>query len=532
MNNMLLARAALSIKKIQERERCEGTLLDFVEYVWPVVEPAIPFVRGWAISAIADHLQAVTEGHIRRLLINVPPGFTKSLLTDVMWPAWEWGPRNMPWMRYMCAAYSNHLTERDNMRCRNIVVSDRYKKLWGERFKISNEQFTKVKFANDKTGWKLATSVAGIGTGERADRVIIDDPNNPLEMESEAIRDHAILWFTEVIPDRLNDPRKSAIVVIQQRTHAEDISGTALEREMGYTHLMIPMRYDPARHCRTVMGYDIETKEEIAWEDPRSEDGEIAWPERFPEEICQDLERDKGAYAWAGQYQQTPSPRGGSILKDDQWQLWKEERYPPFEFIVGALDTAYTEKEDSDASALTIWGVFRDEANNPKVMLIYAWQERLAFHDLIQKVINTCTVSPAIKKHPSFPVDKLLIESKAAGISAYQELRRTFAGSGRFGIELIDPKKYGDKWARVHAVQHLFADNMIFAPDRAFADKVIKECSIFPRGASDDLVDTTSMALRWLRDTGFALKREEYAIAEESELLYTGQRAYQPLYDV
>src|ERR1700761_1558459 len=110
-------------------EQTEGTLIGFVKHMWPVVEPAIPFVEGWAIGAIAEHLQAVTEGQIKRLLMNVPPGFTKSLLTDVFWPAWEWGPRRMPWNRYVCASYSNHLTERDNMRCRNIVISDRYQNL-------------------------------------------------------------------------------------------------------------------------------------------------------------------------------------------------------------------------------------------------------------------------------------------------------------------------------------------------------------------------------------------------------------------
>src|SRR6267142_1234716 len=147
--NVLIARAAAAISKVKGRERCEGSLMDFTEYVWPVVEPAIPFVKGWAISAIAEHLEAVTRGDIKRLLINVSPGFTKSLLTDVMWPAYEWGPQNKPWYRYVCASYYNHLTERDNMRCRNIVMSDRYQRLWGSRFGISNDQFTKVKFAND-----------------------------------------------------------------------------------------------------------------------------------------------------------------------------------------------------------------------------------------------------------------------------------------------------------------------------------------------------------------------------------------------
>src|SRR5688500_7285722 len=204
---------------LQNRDRCEEHLIDFAEYVWPVVEPAIPFVRGWVLDSIAEHLEAVAFGHIRRLLINVPPGFTKSLMTDVFFPAWLWGPLNRPHMRFLCAAYSEHLTVRDNMRCRSIITSDRYQNLWKNRFRVSSDQFTKIKFANDKTGWKLATSVGGIGTGERADIVIVDDPNNPMEMESEAVRETTKMWFTEVLPDRLNNQSLSSIIVIQQRTY-------------------------------------------------------------------------------------------------------------------------------------------------------------------------------------------------------------------------------------------------------------------------------------------------------------------------
>ena len=171
-----LAKAIARLKELEEAERCEKSLLDYVEYMWPVVEPATPFVRGWAIEAICEHLEAVTAGEIQHLLINVPPGFTKSLISGVFWPSWEWGPKNMTHLRYVCASYAQYLAERDNMRCRNLVISDRYKKHWGSRFQISNEQFTKIKFANDKTGWKFATSPGGVGQGERGDRFLIDDP--------------------------------------------------------------------------------------------------------------------------------------------------------------------------------------------------------------------------------------------------------------------------------------------------------------------------------------------------------------------
>ncbi len=568
MNVQVMAKAARQISKVREQQKYEASLMDFAEYVWPVVEPAIPFIKGWALEAICDHLQAVTDGYIRRLLINVPPGFTKSLMTDVFWPAWEWGPRNRPWTRYMCAAYSNHLTERDNMRCRNVVISDRYKKLWGERFKISNEQFTKIKFANDQTGWKLATSVSGIGTGERADRVIIDDPNNPKDMESEVVRNTVNMWFTEIIPDRLNNQAESAIVVIQQRTHEDDVSGTALIREMGYTHLCIPMYYVPAKH---VNGYTLDedkvviesfvgdladgvSDQDCFWEDPRHEDGELAWPERFSFKISEELRRDKGQFAWAGQYMQDPEPRGGSIIKRDYWQVWKDPIFPPLEFILASLDTAYTAKEENDASALTIWGIFRDQSEvvsdpaqmlwmkpgdtqqvaqhvpgYPKLILLHAWQERLEFNELFQRVVESCTKGP-VTGNPRFEVDRLVIEAKASGQSIGQELYRLFRGTGKLGIDLIDPRQYGDKVARVHAIQHLFADNMVYAPDKTWADMVIHQCAIFPRGAHDDLVDSTSQALRYLRDTGFALKRVEHKLEVEDEMKYRASTA--PLYPV
>jgi len=518
----------------------EGELLDFVRYVWPVVEPAIPFIEGWAISAIADHLQAVSRGEIRRLLINVPPGFSKSLLTNVFWPAWEWGPQNKPWYRYVCAAYSSHLTERDNMRCRNVVMSDRYQRLWKSRFKISNEQFTKVKFANDKTGWKLATSTGGIGVGERGDRFVIDDPNNTMMMESEAVRFTTNMWFTEVVPDRLNNPKESAIVVIQQRLHEDDVSGVALTRDLGYTHLCVPMEYVPHG---IVCGYDIDGKiknydlwdkdEEqpvkIFWQDPRYEENAPAWPERFGPDQIEELKKAKGPYAWAGQYQQTPEIRGGSIIRRDYWQLWDQSRFPEnIEYILASLDTAYTEKEENDASALTIWGVFRDANKNPKVILLHAWQERMEIHQLVERVIRSCQGDPATGRPP---VDRLLIEAKASGLSVGQEIRRIIGFNGLFGIELINPTKQGDKVARAHSVIHMFSDGMIYSP-RGFTwcDQVIDQSAVFPKGSKDDLVDSLTQALRYLRDYGFAMLREESRFDLAQEFKYRPRLA--PLYPV
>ncbi len=544
VDKTFVLRSMLRKYDIASKERYEESLLDFVEYMWSVVEPSRPFVRGWVLEAVADHLTAVTEGSIKRLLINVPPGFTKSLLTDVFWPAWEWGPRRQPSNRYVCYSYSSHLTERDNMRCRNIISSHRYQKLWGDVCTLSQEQFTKVKFGNMATGWKLATSVQGIGVGERGDRLIIDDPNDTMDMESETMRNTTKLWFTEVIPDRLNSQTDSAIVVIQQRLHEEDVSGIALAREMGYVHLCVQMYYEPRLYCTAWVGNKVKAmigaeaekvaEKDIFWVDPRTVDGELAWPERFPLQVCEDLKRDKGPTAWAGQYQQSPKTRGGNIIKEEYWQTWEEERYPALEYILASLDTAYTEKENNDPSALTIWGLFRDKNNNPKVILLYAWRKWLEFHKLISTVIDTCSKDKRIIKEEDgtllqrFPVDRLIIENKSSGISVAQEMTRLVSFDGKFGIELIEPRKLGDKVARVHAIEHLFSQGLIYAPRREFSDMVIDEMAMFPNGRFDDLSDSTSMALRYMRELGLIKQSDEEARSVADELAY--QPKSKPLY--
>lgn len=210
------------------------------------------------------------------------------------------------------------------------------------------------------------------------------------------------------------------------------------------------------------------------------------------------------------------------------------------DYIVASLDTAYTEKTENDYSALTVWGVFTTDPvatasrtidadgrpiyfertfaeKAPNVMLLDAWQERLALHDLVTKVGETCKR----KK-----VDRLIIENKAAGISVAQELRRLFGNEG-FAVQLQDPKSQ-DKLSRLYSVQHLFAEGLVYAPDRKWADLVITQVEQFPKGKHDDFVDTVSQALKHLRDTGVLVRSaERMAEIEDMKVL---SRAPEPLY--
>jgi predicted phage terminase large subunit-like protein len=527
--------------KVRKR-KCELSLAFFIKEAWSIIEPGQPYIHGWHIDFICAHLEAITRGEVRedgtpynRLLVNVPPGTMKSLLIGVFWPAWEWGPQNMPHMRYVCASHSQDLAVRDGLRMRRLIQSEWYQKRWGDRVQLTGDQNQKIKFENTETGFRQAAAAGSI-TGSRGDRVIIDDPLSVDDAGSDAVRNSTNTWFLEAVPTRLNNPKTSAIIVIMQRLHEEDVSGIILEKQLGYDHIMLPMRYDPSRAAPTALGY----------EDPREIDGELLFPQRFPVEVVDRDERAMGPYASAGQFQQTPEPRGGGIIKREWWQLWEHDVFPPMDYIIASLDTAYTEKTENDMSALTVWGIFSNDMiakptkmvsrngtlyeaainegrsyaeQHPKLVLISAWAVRLPLHELVSKVAATCK---------SMRVDLLLIEAKASGISVSQELRRLY-GNEDWGVQMINPGAQ-DKMARLYSVQHLFAEGMVYAPDRAWADQVITQCAQFPRAKHDDIVDTVSQALRHLRAAGLLTRS-----AEHLQQIEEGSRAkntLKPLYDV
>jgi predicted phage terminase large subunit-like protein len=441
----------------------------------------------------------------------------------------------MPWLRYVCAAHKvENLSARDSRRMRQLITSEWYVERWGDRFALAKDQNEKLNFQNSVGGFRIATAITSL-TGIRGDRVIIDDPHSVDSAASETQRETEVTTFLEAIPTRLNNPVKSAIVVIMQRLHQDDVSGVILDKGLGYDHIMLPMRYDPVRASCTKLGY----------EDPREEDGELLFPERFPLDVVDRDERAMGPYATAGQHQQEPAPRGGGVIKRDWWVLWEREKFPPLDYVIASLDTAYTTKTENDFSAMTVWGIFSggDQVavatrqitpdgdlvsavrrtyteEHPKVVMLWAWQERLELHELVVKVEDTMR---------KFKVDKLLVENKAAGISVAQELRRLF-NHVDFAVQLVDPKSQ-DKLARVHSIAHLFAEGLIYAPDRAWADNVIKQCEIFPKGKNDDLVDTVSMVLKHLRETGLLVRGPEWTADIEAQMQHTGSPPA-PLYSV
>lgn len=542
----------LGRRRARKEQGKRGGLIKFVRYFWHVLEPHTKLVEGWPLEALCLHLEAMAFGDIepRRLLINVPPGFMKSLLCNVFFPAWVWGPLNQPHKRFLAFSYAAPLTERDNGYLRDLILSPEYQAVYSDRFKLRTVGVTRLE--TDKTGWKQASSVGGVGTGVRGDMILLDDPHNVKEAESDTVREDTVRWFRETMENRLNDLEKSSVVVIMQRVHQADVSGAILEEDTGYEHLMIQMEYDPAIHCVT----------QIGWEDPRTEAGELAWPERFPAHTLSVFKQR--AFMWTSQYMQLPEIRGGSIFRRDDWQVW-EGKFPRFEHVVAYLDTAFATKESNDYSALTVWGLFRDAAEGPtsimidgqfepfgldverpKIMMIYAWRGRKELHgptiaresgETAAEYISRCKPHWGVVEWANhwcerFRVDRLLIENKARGHDVAREIQLLYANRS-FGVQLDNPVK--DKRARAWSVQHLFADKMVYAPrdvgatdDFQWVQMVIDEAAVFDKGAHDDLVDTMTGALRYLRNIGAAMRKDEaeYDMRERSRY----RRKPDPLY--
>lgn len=515
-----------------ERYECEESLYHFLTRAWKYIDPS-PFVHGWPIEAVAEHLQAVCDGDIRRLLINIPPRCSKSTITSVCFPAWVWAQRHLshtsgPGVQFLSASYAGSLSLRDSVKCRRLIDSPWYRRLWGDRFVLTSDQNTKGRFDNSEGGVRLATSVGSALTGEGMNIGIIDDPNGAQDATSEAIIESTIEWWDSAMSTRLNNPKLGAFIVIQQRLAENDLSGHILEKQAGdWTHLCLPMRYEKDRAFVTGIG----------WEDPRTDEGELLWPERFGESEIKTLERTMGPWAAAGQLQQRPEPKGGGVIKREWWQLWDQPVFPPLDYVIASLDTAYTEKTTNDYSALTVWGVFSGDvvAQNlktnagsersysqqpPRVMLMNAWADRLEIHELVQKVAASCK---------AMKVDKLLVENKAAGISVAQELRRLFNHED-WAVQLVDPKSQ-DKLSRLYSVQHLFAEQMVYAPDKIWSEQVITQCTSFPKGKHDDLVDTVSMALSHLRTSGLLTRGPEWTAEVNRSMEYHGKPP-PPLYNV
>jgi len=484
-----------AIRAEREMRNMETSLAEFAKQAWKILEPSTELKWGWALDAICEHLEAVTDGEITRLLMNVPPGSMKSLLTGVLWPAWEWGPKKLSGLRYLSTAHKQDLAVRDNLKCRRLIMSPWFQERW--TVNLVGDQNAKTKFENDKTGFREAMSFTSM-TGSRGDRVILDDPLSVDDATSDQALANAETTFREALPTRVNND-ESAIVVIMQRLHEKDTSGIIINERLGYEHLMLPMRFEEARRCKTSIGFV----------DPRKTEGELMFPERFSERMVESLERTLGTYATAGQLQQRPSPAGGGILKIKFFKLWPAGKpLPLMQHVVQSYDTAYTKDTMNDPTAHTAWGVF-EHGGAMNAVLLDAWAEHLESPELRRRVIKDWhaeyggTPGNALLKPRK--ADVVLVEKKSSGQSLLQDLRQA-----RVPCVPYEPAG-NDKVARARNVAPILELECIWIIESnkdagqavKWARPFLSQVERFPNDENDDYVDTFTQAMIYLRDSGW-----------------------------
>lgn len=455
-----------------EREYCARSLANFVKRAWHVVEPGTDLKWGWAVDAICQHLEAVTSGDVRRLLINCPPGLMKSLLVGVFWPAWEWGPKGKPGLKYVSTSYQQDLAIRDARKMRLIIESEWYQNLWP--MELAHDANAKTYFENTARGFRSSTAFTGM-TGKRGDRVILDDPHSVKGGESEAMREETITTFREALPSRVNS-KDSAIVIIMQRIHENDVSGNILSRieDTDYVHLMLPMRFEPERACATRIGFT----------DPRQEDGELLFPEFYDEERTQELEGELGDYATAGQLQQRPVPREGGSFK----RTWFEvvPAAPADTFWVRGWDLAATKSKNNRASKGPAYtaGVKCGYSRSAKCFYISnSTRDRLESAGVEQLIKNTAS------QDGKFTIVDIPQDPGQAGKSQIRYLVAALAG-----YDVHFSPESGDKEVRADPVASQAKAGNVKIIEGKWNEAYLDEIELFPNGTYKDQVDATSRA--------------------------------------
>jgi predicted phage terminase large subunit-like protein len=421
------------------------TFREFIEPAWHVIEPATPFVAGYHVDAIAEHLQAISDGQLQNLIINIPPRHTKSTFVGVLWPAWEWTVN--PHLQWLCASYREALAIRDGVKMRRLITSPWYQERWGGLYRLTGDQNEKRRFENDRAGYRVSIGV-GTGTGEGGHRLVLDDPLSADQAESDAYREAANDWIDGTFSTRGNDPRTVARVIVMQRLHESDPTGHLLEK-MSQAQL-----------------------EELKID--------LGTPQRV-----------------AGQLQQRPAPAEGNVYLTEWWEHGRN-RYDfddetfirQLQAVWLFLDTAYKDKETSDYSACSAFGITPDY----RLVWLDVWEERLTFPRLLPRIEETAMHFNALG--PGGLLQQVVIEDRASGTSAVQSLQM---GAPAWLAEKIVPfNPIGSKVYRAQQASLWTSRDCTLIPHPSpsvpWLYGATQQLYKFPTAAHDDIADTFSMA--------------------------------------
>lgn len=485
-----------------QTELAKRSLYQFVKLFWDEIDDkASTFIPAKHTKLICDALQAVFEGSVKRLIVNIPPGYAKSKIGSVAFPAWIWC--RDPKFRMFFACYEQGLAERDSLQTRDVLQSDKYRAAFVDAddsplVELKQDRNKAEEYYNSQGGFRMATSVGGRGTGHRVDMVFVDDPLNAIHARSDAHRDAANRWFTKAVASRLKDPSSGRLVVMMQRLHADDLSGHLL-RKGGFEHLCLPSEFDPKAKSvvyGNVLGHRVKITED--W---RTREGEILFPELYPKSALQDAKLVMGD-AYSGQHQQRPAPEEGGLFKKQFWRFWVKkdttlsqlqprpegcfagapvELPARFDRVVLSLDASFKDTKKADNVSFLVVGVLG--ANR---FVLDSVAKKASFLKTLE------IFGDLLRKFPN--VSAKLVEDKANGSAIIDTLKSKIPG-----VVAIEPQ--GGKDSRAQAASPAVQSGNWFLPEGAdWLEPFVNEFRDFPNGLHDDRVDSLSQLEIWLSE--------------------------------
>ena len=451
------------LKKLDTRDLARDKFMAYAKHVYD------GFIEGRHHKIIAEKLEAIAEGKLKRLIVNMPPRHSKSEFASYLMPSWFLG-RN-PKLKIIQATMNTELAVRFGRKVRDLIADPIYAEIFPDT-DLKQDSQAAGRWETSAGGEYFAAGVGAAMTGRGADLLIIDDPHSEQDALSSSAYDTAYEWYTSGPRQRLQPG--GTIIIVQTRWSKKDLTGRLLGAQ-----------------ARDLMADQWEVVEFPAI----LPSGEPLWHEFWKKEELLKVKASLSVGKWNAQWQQNPTSEEVAMVKRDWWQLWEREDTPRLDYIIQSYDTAYSKKETADYSAITTWGVFEPKENGEQhLILLDAKKGRWNFPEL--KEI-------AVDQNEYWEPDMMLIEAKASGASLADELRMlnlpvtTFSPGRRKGGGGMD------KTTRMHMVSPIFESGKVWYPDEKFADEVIEEVASFPNGDHDDYCDSMTMALLRFRQGGF-----------------------------
>jgi predicted phage terminase large subunit-like protein len=435
----------------------------FLQRCLTTLNPGQPFLPNWHILAIAHQLGRIRRGEITRLIINMPPRHLKSLTVSVAFPAYLLGLE--PWRRILAMSYGGELSSKHASDFRSIVESPWYRRAFAEMQilrSLEDEVLTTAR------GFRRSTSVYGTLTGLGGDMFIIDDPQKPVDAQSDTQRNRLNQWVSNTLMSRLDSKQTGVIIVVMQRVHLNDLSGYLMESG-GWEVLSLPAI---AEQDETIAIGEGRYHRRAA--------GEALHPALEPLESLERLRHQIGSEVFAAQYQGTPVPPGGCMIRRDWLRYW--DKLPERTYrtrIIQSWDTAAKDGAQNDWSVCTTW-MLVDNC----FYLMDLTRGRYEYPRL-----RDIAIAQAQKHRPHC----ILIEDASTGTALAQELKRScFHGS----VRLVPIER--DKVGRLYVHQAKFEAGRVLLPKNApFLPELLAELLTFPQGKTDDQVDSLSQALSY-----------------------------------